>query len=646
MLTLWRKWIAYPIGWVVLMVVALALVAAVSALGKTYPDMESFHGRYEAHAEGAQVRLEVEEEISVMLVNERGIVRDLVTKYGDDFQNVTGISVEDKQGQPVDFDEDRDRATGDIELAIGGGRRVSGLRTYVIKYTITNAMVGTNDYQELYFNTNGTEWQNGFTSFSARLLLDDTLAGRLNGQSACYRGRAGSREQCMLQKSGQTYRVDADGLGPRENVTLAVGFEPGTVTDPLPPLEGRSLGWLGIALTLGVGALMLAVSLIARAAARDLRHGETGVVTQFMPPKGIEPVLAADFLGLPERGAAAHLAWLVLNGHGEITSSDERPGAQPGPGSDDLSLSQRADLGEDLRLRWHGEGMTATLRRITELLFGMKETHLPLAQHRRTSDLAKAQHYRDSALEDLYLRKASHLGPTLLWIGFLALIGFGWYQIWAGLTGLGWWFLLAGVVSTVMVLYAVHVAPAHGRLTPRGKEVRRELMGLERFVTASEANRIAWLQNAATAPREDDRIHLYERLLPWAIIFGAERSWAQLVGDMYNRFPESPLRLPVLTLVGPAWLQQDREFYGTRNSRSRRSAWYGRPDIGRGSLATGWSSTVGAISDLGSGSGSSNSSTRSSGRGWSGGSSSRSRGGSSRRGSSGGGTGGGGGGRR
>ncbi|MEO7588872.1 MAG: DUF2207 domain-containing protein [Arachnia sp.] len=647
MLTLWRKWIAYPLGWLVLMMAAVALLAALSGLAKTYPDMESFHGRYEAHHAGDQVRMEVEEEISVILFNERGINRDLVTRYGDSQLDISGVSVHDEAGKPVVFDEERNRDSGDIRLAIGGNYRHSGLQTYVIGYTINNAMVGTDDYQELYFNTNGTEWENGFATFSARLLLDDTLAGKLDGRTACYRGKAGSRQLCNLRQSGRTYRVDArDGLDARENVTVAIGFAPGTITNPLPPLKGRSLGWVGIAIMLGIGALALAISLLARAFVRDLRHGETGVVTQFTAPEGIAPVLAADFLGHPERGAAAHLAWLVLNGHGDITTATQKPGAQPAPGSDNLSLSQRAELGEDLSLRWHGEGMTATVRRITSLLFGDQDTYLPLARYRRTSDIFKAQHYRDRAVDDLFLRRDSHLGPRILWLGYLALIGFGWYQIWVGLAGLGWWFLLAGVVATMMVLLAVHLAPAHGRLTAPGRELRRHLMGLERFVSASEANRISWLQNAATAPRDSDRVHLYEKLLPWAIVFGAERSWAQLVGDMYDRFPEATPRPPVMSLVAPTWLEQDATFYRTRTNRSRRSGWFGRADIGRGSLATGWNHTVGALSDFSSGSGSSNSSTRSSGRGWGGGSSSRSRGGSSRRGSSGGGTGGGGGGRR
>lgn len=48
-------------------------------------------------------------------------------------------------------------------------------------------------------------------------------------------------------------------------------------------------------------------------------------------------------------------------------------------------------------------------------------------------------------------------------------------------------------------------------LTKDGRELRRQLMGLERFVTASEADRISWLQNPATA-RSLSNSHLHAHL--------------------------------------------------------------------------------------------------------------------------------------
>ncbi|WP_231979634.1 hypothetical protein [Tessaracoccus coleopterorum] len=57
----------------------------------------------------------------------------------------------------------------------------------------------------------------------------------------------------------------------------------------------------------------------------------------------------------------------------------------------------------------------------------------------------------------------------------------------------------------------------------------------------SEADRIAWLQNTASAPRVQGgattRVGLYEPLLPYAVIFGPEDSWVELIGQRIEGSP-------------------------------------------------------------------------------------------------------------
>ena len=63
-----------------------------------------------------------------------------------------------------------------------------------------------------------------------------------------------------------------------------------------------------------------------------------------------------------------------------------------------------------------------------------------------------------------------------------------------------------------------------------------ELRGLERFMSMAEQDRIAWLQGIRTAPRErhgdGSRIALYERLLPYAVIFGVTDRWVRIFGEL------------------------------------------------------------------------------------------------------------------
>lgn len=652
MFGLWRKWISYPLWWAVIVGGFAIGQTVLAGMGETYPDMESFEGRYHAArtADGSQVTMEVTETIEVLLRNERGILRDLVGTYGETPLLYEDVEVHDGDGEPVEFTTSGPSLrSGDIQLRIGDGSRRSGLHTYVISYTTTPNMIGTTDYQELYFNINGTEWPNGFKQVSAVLTIDGDLAGDLSGDQACYQGRAGSTQTCDIRRTNDTTWVAAvEQLGPWENLTVAVGFEPGTVADPVPPFRSASLGWWGIAITVAIGAVPLVIALLVRAVVGNLTRGETGVVTQFDPPEKIPPVVAADFLGRPERGAAAHLAWLVTQGHGTLTGAAEAAQA-PGPGRDDLDRRTRQRLGTRLELTWERAGLDSSMRRVSELLFGREGKPVDLGSYRYESRLVEAQQYRDELVERRELRHTVNVGPLLLWGGFLALVGFGIFQLHRGLAGLGMYWLGATAVAFVLLMAAVHLMPVHYGLTRRGKEARRHLMGLERFIRMSEANRIAWLQNAQDAPRDGDEVKLYEKLLPWAIVFGEERSWGQLLGHMYDRFPERRTpRVPAMTLLGhseDSAFERDRQFYDDRRRRHRSSYWNSRPDLGEGSATQAWSDMWQAMADHSAGRGDSDTSTRSSGRGWSGGRSTSSGGGSRGGGSSGGGSRGGGGGR-
>ena len=69
-------------------------------------------------------------------------------------------------------------------------------------------------------------------------------------------------------------------------------------------------------------------------------------------------------------------------------------------------------------------------------------------------------------------------------------------------------------------------------LSARGKEQNDYLLGMRDYMQLAEADRIRYLQSPEGAERVnvDDRVamvKLYERLLPFAIIFGIEDKWAE-----------------------------------------------------------------------------------------------------------------------
>ena len=78
-------------------------------------------------------------------------------------------------------------------------------------------------------------------------------------------------------------------------------------------------------------------------------------------------------------------------------------------------------------------------------------------------------------------------------------------------------------------------------LSPEGAEVRDHLRGLQMFMNWAEADRIRMLQSPEGAERRpidpsDNRqvLHLYEDLLPFAVIFGIEERWAKDLAVRYG----------------------------------------------------------------------------------------------------------------
>jgi uncharacterized membrane protein YgcG len=84
-------------------------------------------------------------------------------------------------------------------------------------------------------------------------------------------------------------------------------------------------------------------------------------------------------------------------------------------------------------------------------------------------------------------------------------------------------------------------------LTDKGRELYDYLKGLEMYIKLAEADRIRVLQSPEGAERKpvdtDDTasmIILYERVLPYAVLFGIEKDWLKHIGTFYESTKSSP----------------------------------------------------------------------------------------------------------
>ncbi|MGJ6979841.1 DUF2207 domain-containing protein [Aestuariimicrobium soli] len=681
------SWIRYPI-----IIALVMLAAAIPAWWKanrhdtgtrTSADnfvINSFVGDYTpvVRSDGT-TDLEVREEFVVTFANDEtnhGIVRFIPTGYQDHTTPIGTVTVtgrvtttrpyepDDPQVGTPDYQVSRE--DGVVVVRIGSATRyaVAGEhQTYQLSYTIRDVALNAPDRsrQQLYVDTIGTRWRQPVESLTARIHLGGDLAAATDGSLACYRGAEGSTDTCAISRSGDTVTASTSDLEPGEQLTWAVGFANGTFERAYTPsTQVDALGLLGrwwVWLVPAAGLLALAVQEARRAWFHHVGRPKV-IVTQVTPPEGVPVFASADIMGREALGPAAMLMDLVVRKVSTITSDE--PAAAPDAGAghptdrERLSWWQRRKLRKSLVLETGDltQAFPDELERAaTAALFGGT---VPVNRDDEAWEPAAQDEYRAGIVVDRGWRDWPPNSPAHFMPVFVCLYLTAGITVFAsGLLGTPFWVYVAlAVVGVVALVASIYRTPYKGRLTDEGRAVRDHLLGLRQFMTLAETERIQWLQNVVDAPRENAQVTLYEPLLPYALIFGIEKTWAQVIGEQLRAAPD---------LAGPdgSWAAQLAGWGGSYSDLTsamtsrRRRHHYVDNDAGRGLFSSMHERAAQSASDFGEGlsqfasdlnelSSSSNDGTSSS---WSSSSSRSSRGGgSSGGGRSGGGVGGGGGG--
>jgi uncharacterized membrane protein len=141
------------------------------------------------------------------------------------------ISVRDEDGQPYHYTISR--ANDNLKIKIGDPERtITGVNTYIINYQVSGALTYFSDHDELYWNVTGNEWPVSIEKTTGKVYLPEKIDEnqiRLD----CYTGSYGSKEtNCIYHFD---YDRDQDGksvinfssdkyLNIGEGLTIVVGF--------------------------------------------------------------------------------------------------------------------------------------------------------------------------------------------------------------------------------------------------------------------------------------------------------------------------------------------------------------------------------------------------------------------------------------
>ena len=537
-------------------VVAIAWPAAPSAADVADFSYDRWHVEYRIDVdEEGRAEARVRETLTARFPEfdqNRGLVRGLPEDYEGVSTRPRDFRVTDAVGDAVPFEIERE--DGFVAVLTGDDRFVHGVQTYVIEYTLSDVILARDDGRadEFYWDLTDYEHAQPIDAFSAEIAFSPALADRLTGDAACYWGAAESTERCDVRSDGGVFRLAQSPLAPFQGVTVAIGLEPASVVQPPQRLPNFALD--GLPLIIGGAGLVTSIAgvvAVGRLAARR-RVARGTVVAQYEVPPELPPLVAGPIVGSAKHVVPAEIVHLAVRGAIRIEDGEPERG-----------LFGPKDAPPVLRVVDPALAADPMDTMALSTLFPSLEPGAAFAMPKEDEAFAKRVGELDAAgaaaaAERGYFTKERSRAGRALGLASIAVAAvLAVFAVLGFVLRPGAVAVISAAAAAVVLVLGLIAMSRHRVHTPLGAEWREHLEGVRLFIRVAEADRLAVLQSASGAERRSDGavdvVHLYERLLPYAMLFGLEREWGRVLEVQYREHPGyAPLWYPGVAAHGVA----------------------------------------------------------------------------------------------
>ena len=485
---------------------------------------------------------------------------------------------------------------GQICLRIGKSDSfVHGEQIYNISYKNINVITDSNDstYQKLYWNANGTGWSQKFDSITARVHLNDNIKDYYIDNASCYVGAYGTAgeeatSRCNISKADDnTVIFEANDLLAGETLTFVMQFQPDSFvinansTDLdsrgnrspqddqstqskhsseskqiIPPVVDICL----TATVVSIASIFIGVYIYYYVKYRQKipRLTEKTCPVQYTPPKNLtaEETALIDS-GLNAYSNTATVIEMVLQHKIALEKVAWRK---------KRFLSSR----DDTFINWkiHIKDVESMTPYQCAVLMVLNKNQLPkngdtisLDLDINNSDYKLRKGIMEGAVDDeidtlkrkkMLTKDAKTENASVglqafrtLGLLLFTLALFLCFTICTNMGGI-WRLLLLALGFLVLYLHK-HISEYKSvakYYTDAGINAKLYLIGLKKYMSLAEKERIELLQSVDGADVSSDGIvKLYEKLLPYAIIFRLEKSWIEELKKYYE----------ASNMLGPDW---------------------------------------------------------------------------------------------
>ncbi len=477
-------------------------------------------------AEGQQIR--------------RGIYRDYPTRYKDGLGNDVQVDYEPisvlRDGLMEDFHSES-RPNG-VRTYFGEADRLlsPGDYTYTFRYNAGRMLGFFDTHDELYWNVTGLGWDFPIDAASAAVwfefdLQPDTIEIDAYTGSA---GAQGSDFEARVDASGRAQISTTRPLGPRQGLTIVVGWPKGYIEEP--GLASKT-AWL---LSDNANLLVALAGLLGLIAyyvplwhhfGRDPEKGP--IVTRYEPPSDLSPASLRYIrqMHYDDKAMTAAIINLAVKGYLRIEKSGKQHTLHRQEPSENPAALAAGE--KSLLSALFSDGSDIALDNKNHKVLG------------RARSLHRASLKRDYANRYFRTNGAMNL-PGILLVVVVAIVALN--------VGSGPTPLVFAVIAVMLVMICVF-AVLMKQPTGLGRKILDEMEGFKEFLQIAEKDEL----NLRNPPEKTPA--LFESYLPFALALGVDQQWSERFARIL-----AGLRSPDGSPYHPSW------YHGSWNGMNLSSA--------------------------------------------------------------------------
>lgn len=459
----------------------------------------------------------IKEEIHYYLPSySHGIIREIPVDYNVQvgFKRPTKLLLDEiyyyEESNPsIKYDEySRSNNNGYAIFQIGDAdTTVQGNYVYVISYTLRYATNYFDDHDELYLNITGDGWNVPISKVIANISLPGEIINKV-----CYTGIYNSTlSDCTYTEvsSNQVTLSTNNILGTYEGLTTVIAMPKGTLEDTTKQQTIETiLANIGILLPIPVFILMYIYI------KRKNSNKKLTIIPHYNPPKNIYPLLAGYIYScnVKDKYVSAQIIQMALDGYIKIKQEDKKNYTLV---KNNVDLDTATDSVKTLLTGLFGNSESVNTKKISSDFY-------------RTVISISGILSKEVLDKEYFSKKKENLKNILLAIGIVGtILSFILGPFLATIAATGW--TVGLIVSSVIVII---LSTRIDIRSEKGNEIYYELEGLKLYIDTAEEKRIEFHNN----PKKYSGV--FEKLLPYAIIFGLEKKWMKEFEDIYIQQPD------------------------------------------------------------------------------------------------------------